>query len=133
GRTARTGRTYPARGVNRGRLRFGRSSESTLADWYVDRTAGLVELRIAWGLLNVTDPSSRDTMVRYRRNGTFETAVTDGFRFDLAALDRSHGGVVARLDAGRTYAWPTWEVPTWHERLKPAYDGRRDGAGAWGR
>src|SRR5256886_16182632 len=75
----------------------GRSSESTLADWYVDRAAGLVELRIAWGLLNVTDPSSRHVMVRYRRNGTFETAVTDGFRFDVAALDRSHGGVVARL------------------------------------
>src|SRR3989454_799763 len=109
-RIARSGRTYPARGVNRGRLRFGRSSESTLADWYVDRAAGLVELRIAWGLLNVTDPSSRQVMVRYRRNGTFETAVTDGFRFDVAALDRSRGGVVARLGAGQTYAWPTWEV-----------------------
>src|SRR5207253_1071908 len=42
-RIARTGRTYPARGVNRGRLRHGRSSESTLADWYVDRAAGLVQ------------------------------------------------------------------------------------------
>jgi len=130
-RIARTGRTYPARGVNRGRLRFGRSSESTLADWYVDRAAGLVELRIVWGLLNVTDPSSRHVMVRYRRNGTFETAVTDGFRFDVAALDRSHGGVVARLGAGQTYAWPTWEVPTWHERLKPAYEAMRDVWGSW--
>ena len=130
-RIARTGRTYPARGVNRGRLRHGRSSESTLADWYVDRAAGLVEVRIAWGLLNVTDPSSRHVMVRYRRNGTFETAVTDGFRFDVAALDRSHGGVVARLGAGQTYAWPTWEVPTWHERLKPAYQAMRDVWGSW--
>src|SRR6266700_1719202 len=130
-RIARSGRTYPARGVNRGRLRFGRSSESTLADWYVDRAVGLVELRIAWGLLNVTDPSSRHVMVRYRRNGTFETAVTDGFRFDVAALDRSRGGVVARLGAGQTYAWPTWEVPTWHERLKPAYEAMRDVWGSW--
>jgi len=130
-RIARSGRTYPARGVNRGRLRFGRSSESTLADWYVDRAAGLVELRIAWGLLNVTDPSSRHVMVRYRRNGTFETAVTDGFRFDVAALDRSRGGVVARLGAGQTYAWPTWEVPTWHERLKPAYEAMREVWGSW--
>src|SRR5438876_8088955 len=40
-RIARSGRNYPARGVNRGRLRHGRSSESTLADWYVDRAAGL--------------------------------------------------------------------------------------------
>jgi len=130
-RIGRSGRTYAARGVNRGRLRHGRSSESTLADWYVDRAAGLVELRIAWGLLNVTDPSSRHVMVRYRRNGTFETAVTDGLRFDVAALDRSRGGVVARLGAGETYAWPTWEVPTWHERLKPAYEAMRDVWGSW--
>src|SRR2546427_4576542 len=130
-RIARSGRTYPARGVNRGRLRHGRSSEATPADWYVDRAAGLVGLPIAWGLLNVTDPSSRHVMVRYRRNGTFETAVTDGFRFDVAALDRSRGGVVARLGAGQTYAWPTWEVPTWHERLKPAYEAMRDVWGSW--
>jgi len=130
-RIARNGRTYPARGVNRGRLRHGRSSESSLADWYVDRAAGLVEVRIAWGLLNVTDPSSRRVMVRYRRNGTFETAVTDGFRFQVTALDRSSGGVLARLGAEQTYAWPTWEVPTWHERLKPAYDAMRDVWGSW--
>ena len=130
-RIARSGRTYPARGVNRGRLRQGRSSESSLADWYVDRAAGLVEVRIAWGLLNVTDPSSHRVMVSYRRNGTFETAVTDGFRFDVAALGRSHGGVVARLGPEQTYVWPTWEVPTWHERLKPAYEAMRDVWGSW--
>src|SRR5207253_656653 len=84
-RIGRSGRTYAARGVNRGRLRYGRAAESSLADWYVDRAAGLVEVRIAWGLLNVTDPSSRRVMVRHRRDGTFETAVTEGFRFDAAA------------------------------------------------
>jgi hypothetical protein len=130
-RIGRSGRTYPARGVNRGRLRYGRAVESSLADWYVDRAAGLVEVRIAWGLLNVTDPSSHHVMVRYRRNGTFETAVTDGFRFEVAALRRSRGGVVARLGAEQTYAWPTWEVPTWHERLKPAYAAMRDVWGSW--
>ena len=130
-RIARSGRTYSARGVNRGRLRYGRAQESSLADWYVERAAGLVEVRIAWALLNVTDPSSRHVMVRYRRNGTFETTVTDGFRFDVAALDRSRGGVVTRLGAGQTYAWPTWEVPTWHERLKPAYEAMRDVWGSW--
>src|SRR5204862_6826126 len=42
-RIARSGRTYSARGVNRGRLRYGRAQESSLADWYVERAAGLVE------------------------------------------------------------------------------------------
>jgi hypothetical protein len=132
-RIGRNGRTYPARGVNRGRLRHGRAAESSLADWYVDRAAGLVEVRIAWGLLNVTDPSSRQVMVRYRRagGGTFQTAATDGFRFQVAALGRLHGGVVARVEPQQTYAWPTWEVPTWHERLKPAYDAMREVWGSW--
>src|ERR1043166_6213946 len=58
-RIGRDGRTYPARGVNRGRLRYGRAAASTLVDWYEDRDAGLIEVRLAWGLLNVTDPSSR--------------------------------------------------------------------------
>jgi len=132
-RIARNGRTYPPRGVNRGRLRHGRAAESSLADWYVDRAAGLVEIRIAWGLLNVTDPSSRRVMVRYRRagGGTFETAVTDGFRFQVAALDRVHGGVVAHIGPEQTYVWPTWEAPVRHEHLKPAYDAMRDVWGSW--
>ncbi len=130
-RIGRDGRTYPARGVNRGRLRYGRAAESSLADWYVDRAAGLVEVRIGWALLNVTDPSSRRVMVRYRRSGTFETAVTDGFRFRVAALPRAGGAGIARLDPERTYAWPTWEVPEWHERLKPVYFAMRDVWGSW--
>lgn len=130
-RIGRDGRTHPARGVNRGRLRYGRSAESSLADWYVDRAAGLIEVRIGWGLLNVTDPSSRRVMVRYRGGGVFETAVTDGFRFTLAALSRATGAELARLDADRTYTWPTWEVPRWHERLKPVYFTMRDVWGAW--
>src|SRR2546426_7605714 len=130
-RIARSGRTHSARGVNRGRLRYGRAQESSLADWYVDRSAGLVEVRIAWGLLNVTDPSSRHVMVRYRRNGTFETGVTDGFRFDVVALDRSDGGGVARLVPRQTYAWPTWEAPLGRERFKAPHDAMRDAWGSW--
>ncbi len=130
-RIGRDGRTCPARGVNRGRLRYGRATASSLADWYVDRAVGVVEVRIGWGLLNVTDPSSRRVMARYRRGGTFETAATDGFRFTVAALPRAAGAGIARLDLERTYAWPTWEVPQWHERLKPVYFTMRDVWGSW--
>lgn len=129
-RIGRDGRTYPARGVNRGRLRYGRASESSLADWYADRTAGMVEVRIPWALLNVTDPSSRRVMTRYRRDGVFTTAATDGFRFAVVALDR-FGKDVVRLTPEQAYVWPTWEEPAWHERLKPAYDAMREVWGSW--
>jgi tetratricopeptide (TPR) repeat protein len=128
-RVARDGRTFPARGVNRGRLRYGRASESTLADWFVDRGAGLVEVRIAWGLLNVTDPSSRTVLARVKDPGPFETEVTDGFRFVVTASEPD--GAATRLVPGRPYVWTTWETPVWHEHLKPAYYAMQALWGSW--
>jgi len=134
-RFGRDGTFFPAQGYDRGRLSFGTESASTLADWYADSAAGLIEIRIPWGLLNVTDPSSR--MVLYdapgRSAGEFGTAVTDGFRFaavlyrkgasaaPVATLPESEGRVW-RGAAFRTWAWPTWEEPVSHSRLKPVYD-----------
>lgn len=130
-RVTRDGKMIPARGVNRGRLRHGRQSESSLADWYVDRAAGLLEVRLPWGLLNVTDPSSRTILTSIRERGAALTAVTDGFRFVVAGLRRTDDRIVAYLPADATYVWPTWEEPTWHERLKPAYDAMRELWGSW--
>src|SRR5213082_830647 len=129
-RIGRDGRTYAARGVNRGRLRYGRAAASSLADWYVDRDAGLVEVRLAWGLLNVTDPSSRRVLRRIALPDRFETTVSEGLRFTVAAVARDDGAVRAWLP-GATFAWASWEEPVWHERLKPAYAALRDVWGSW--
>lgn len=123
-RVTRDGRTFSARGVNRGRLRLGR-------DWMVDKASGLVGVRLPWNLLNVTDPSSRRVLTRVRRSGPFATAATDGVRFVVASLDRRTGTVRTRLDVLDPFAWTTWERPTWHERLKPAYWTMRAVWGQW--
>jgi hypothetical protein len=47
-RFTRDGRFLPANGYNRGRLRFGTEARSSLSDWYWDRDAGLLELRLPW-------------------------------------------------------------------------------------
>src|SRR5438105_762781 len=107
------------------------SSASSLADWYVDRDAGLIEVRLAWGLLNVTDPSSRRVLRRIAPLDRFETTVSAGFRFAVAAVARNDGAVRAWLPARTTYAWAPWEEPVWHERLKPAYAALRDVWGSW--
>ena len=134
-RFGRDGTFFPAEGYDRGRLRFGRESASTLADWYADAASGLIEIRIPWGLLNVTDPSSRTVL--YDRpgqtGGDFGTAVTDGFHFGAVLYRKgSTGGPLDALPApeGRLWrasafplwTWPTWEVPVSHSRLKPVYD-----------
>ncbi len=131
-RVSRDGKMFLARGVNRGRLRYGRATASTLADWFWDRAAGIIEIRLPWGLLNVTDPSSRTVLARVRDPGPFATTVTEGMRFDISATGAS-GAVVARFTAPRPYVWPTWDHPVWHERLKPAYYAMQAlwGGGSW--
>ena len=123
-RVARDGRTFPVRGVNRGRLRYGRAAESSLSDWYWDRTAGVIEVRLPWSLLNVTDPSSRTVLARVKQPGPFETEATDGFRF-VVMRD------AVQLTPHRPYVWATWETPVWHERLKPAYYAMQALWGSW--
>jgi tetratricopeptide (TPR) repeat protein len=128
-RIARDGRTFPANGWDRGRLRFGTEASSTLADWYVDRAAGLVEVRIPWGLLNVTDPSSHRILRRISAGANFQTDSTDGFRFGVVAVDSA--GERDRLAPGATYWWSGWDVPVSHEQLKPAYYAIRDLWSGW--
>ena len=130
-RVTRSLRQIPVRGVDRGRLRHGRASASTLADWFVDRDAGLVEVRLPWALLNVTDPSSRTVLTAVRPDNSVTTDTTDGFRFFVAEPPLGGADPEAVLPASATYRWPTWEEPTWHERLKPAYFALRDLWGSW--
>ena len=120
-RVSRDGQMFPARGVNRGRLRFGRAAESSHADWYADGAAGLIEIRLPWGLLNVTDPSSRTVLHAVTTSGPFRTVTTDGFRFVVVAQDRRTGAPRALVPATATFVWDPWTEPVWHERLKPAY------------
>jgi hypothetical protein len=134
-RFGRDGTFFPAQGYDRGQLRFGRESESSLADWYADPTAGLIELRLPWGLLNVTDPSSRTVLfdTSSQQNGDFGTAVTEGFRLGAVLYQKGRAprlvatlpdvdGRTWRAASFRTWAWSPWEEPTSHSRLKPVYD-----------
>jgi len=134
-RFGRDGTFFPAQGYDRGRLRYGAESNSSLADWYVDEAGGVIEIRLPWGLLNVTDPSSRTVLMDRpgQLEGDFGTAVTDGFRFGafVAPAETGRAPVIslpasfnARWPAAsfRTWSWDTWEEPTSHSRLKPVYD-----------
>ncbi len=142
-RFARDGRFIPASGVNRGRLRHGTQRRSTLSDWYWDRASGQLQVRLAWNLLNVTDPSTR-TVIAEARHDHVGTAQTDGFRLGLAVTRESEGrpSLVAALPepgpGGRwrrqdfpTWGWPTWDTPRYHQRLKPVYDSLRALWGTW--
>ena len=134
-RFGRDGTLFPASGYNRGRLRYGTLQESTLSDWYYDQTAGVVELRLPWGLLNVTDPSSATLLFETAAGPTFGTVSSDGFRMGAVSYRKAGPARVlaapslagARWLAQDFVSWelPTWREPTWHGRLKPVYDSLR--------
>lgn len=135
-RYARNGQFFAARGYNRGRLSFGTEVKSTLSDWYYDSAAGLLELRIPWMLLNVTDPSTATLLYETEPGESFGTAHADGWHIGVivnywqpgrpsAALPALDNDGKWKLSAFTTWQWKTWDTPTYHERLKPAYDAMR--------
>jgi hypothetical protein len=134
-RFGRDGTFFPARGYDRGRLRHGTETGSTLADWYLDERAGLLELRIPWDLLNVTDPSTRTLLFDRRTDSVFGTATAEEFRVGVLVYRREQGEVVGGLPAlkggvwreadFRPWRWRGWTEPRSHARLKPVYDSLR--------
>ena len=125
----RDGRVYEAQRYERNLLRHARQQETTLADWYADSASGTIELRIPWGLLHVTDPSSRQVLSGMHGSDPAH-ASTDGFRFALRLLDVS-GAAPRLLDAlpaaGMvTWRWEGWEQPRWYAERKPAFAAMRE-------
>jgi Tetratricopeptide repeat len=135
-RFGRDGTFYPAQRYNRGRLLFGTPASSTLADWFLDEGAGLLELRIPWDLLNVTDPSSRRLLADSRTSGGFGTGLADAFHFGVeiyrkGASSRVVGALPAQVNGGwpaaafKPWRWRSWTQPRYQSRLKPVYDSLR--------
>jgi hypothetical protein len=132
-RFGRDGTFFAAQGYDRGRLRHGTEAGSTLADWYLDQREGVLELKIPWDLLNVTDPSSRTLLFDRDTTGDFGTAPAADFHVGALIYRKGNpAGVVGALPlldgdvwrAGsfRPWRWASWTEPRSHARLKPVYD-----------
>ena len=135
-RITRDGTVQPMVVVDVGELRRGTNDRSDpafddRAEWQFDAEAGTAEFRIPWGLLNVTDPSSRSVLFESPEHPDgFRT--TEGFRFAVASLDAPGTGDVletlpplegsSRLPALPLYQWKTWDEPTYRSFEKLSYD-----------
>jgi hypothetical protein len=138
-RIGRDGTRFDGHRQEIGALRRGTQDRAdpafdSLAEWQLGD--GFLEARIPWGLLHVSDPSSR-RVVRdgpAQREGPVGTAVTDGFRVLAVTYAGGAGkgggpGVLRALPqarAGRValpplFTWPTWEQPTFHRFRKLAF------------
>jgi len=124
-RFARDGTEYAALGYDRGLLPQGEPPDGL---WSVDLAAGVLEVRIPWNLLNVTDPSER--RVLQDQPGTrFGTVTVADIGIVVAvpgAQDwRSWPASGAATDVAR-FTWPTWETPRWRARRRPVFDVMRE-------
>jgi hypothetical protein len=142
-RFTREGRFIGARGLNRGRLRFGPQQRSTLSDWYWDGREQMLEVRLPWNLLNVSDPSTRTLLYEETAGAEIGTVHAKDWHFGTVLLRRPRTGpprVLSLLPEpdreGRWQAraftgwkWSGWETPRYHQRLKPVYDSLAD---VWG-
>ncbi len=125
----RDGRVFDAQRYERNLLRHARQHESTLADWFADSATGVIEIRLPWGLLHVTDPSSRQ-VVSGVNGGDPAHVTTPGFHFLVRLLDVS--GAAPRTASAlpaegmAAWSWATWESPRWYAERKPAFAAMRE-------
>ena len=145
-RIGRDGTRFPGHRQEIGWLRRGTQDRSdpafdSRAEWLEGRAEGdwhFVEASLPWGLLNVTDPSSR-RVVRDAPtpSGEVGTAVTDGFRLCLVRFRAGPKGlrptdslpraIKGTLPLPPLFTWPTWEQPAFHRVRKQSFDLVKEG------
>jgi len=141
-RIGRDGTRFPGHQQEIGWLRRGTQDRTNPAfdsrsEWLEGDAGGgwsFLEARLPWGLLNVTDPSSRrvirDTVPPGDEVGT---VVTEGFRLCLVRFKaESQGRLVpvsslpeaqaGSLPMPPLFTWPTWEQPMYHRFRKQSFD-----------
>ena len=115
-------RTIPFSKYETGVLKYGDANPDdegydSLADFcYKD---GNIEIKIPWQLLNVMDPSTKSVIGDLYKNKGIVAETLDGMYFGAKIVK---SGTTDSTQIGmKYYTWSTWEVPTYHERLKPSY------------
>ena len=112
----------PDKAYETGKLRFGNgnpksSNYRSLSDFYYED--GKLEIRIPWQLLNIMDPSSKQQISDFWQTQTFVPQEYESF--DLGFAYRNNDTEKLTVALNGSYEYKAWNIPNWHERLKPAY------------
>lgn len=149
-RFGRSGKYFPAQRYDRGILRYGSLDPASpdydsLAEWHASVRTNTIDLRIPWGLLGVTDPSTYLVFAGLEKDGTVKTEPTPGFLMVVFSyrplesarlrpiMEQGHAiadalpgmtGPATVLSAGyKNYRWPSWDsVQGYQLRTKESYE-----------
>lgn len=116
-----TNQVVPDKAYETGKLRYGNGNPKaqeykSLSDFYFKN--GKLEIRIPWQLLNVMDPSGKQQISDFRKTQVISPQAYQSFDFGFAYRT---GAESLKITLGGSYEYNGWNIPTWHERLKPAY------------
>ncbi|MGV8905533.1 MAG: family 2 glycosyl transferase [Acetobacterium sp.] len=120
----------PINNYETGKLAYGNANPdsadyNSLGDFCVKDN--ILEIRIPWQLLNVMDPSTKMVMNDLHLEG-IEPIKTQGISAGVGILPTTGDpGTIAM----NLYNWEEWDIPTYHERLKPSYYILKDAFGKY--
>jgi hypothetical protein len=139
-RFARDGRLFPSLRYSRSLLRFGNGNPSakdfdSLAEWFADATKKTILVRLPWGKLLVTDPSSRQVFFGFNASALARSTTSPGIGlafFNLApntTNDLSSMKLLSsfpRAENGEIHnpanlAWQPWNAVSPEMYLKKSY------------
>ncbi len=99
-----------------GDMRWG-TTDPTKADFddraLINGSKNVLELRIPWGLIGLSDPSSK-LRLRPKPDGTMSSEPIERIGINIVGPK----GVVAKTSG---YSWEAWNRVTWHERKKAGW------------
>lgn len=142
-RYAHDRRVFPALEYNRSHLPYGtadrsNSQSSNHALWHVDADKGMIELRLPWGLLLLTDPSNLQAFAGSNEKWSHPDTLskpTSGITIAVFALFEPgplqpkvlssslppFGSTGKLVTPPPLYAWEKWDKVEYHPYLKPSY------------
>lgn len=127
-----TGEKIPFSYYETGSLKNGNGNPESkdydsLADYYIDKESGVLEIRIPWLLLNFKDPSQKEILGELWSAGLKSREIINAVDVSLGIsksgdmLDIIPSKIGTETREMISFTWENWEVPSYKERLKESY------------
>ncbi len=118
------GEKFPQKIHNRSKLVCGNVDENSNADWYYSDETGILEIRLPWHLLNVSDPSSLQVLDDKPDTPDIETTEIENFKIYTYITDNKNNVLytVPENEKSYKYIWSKWDIPEYEVRKKAQYD-----------
>ncbi len=112
--------TIPFQKYETGALHYGNANPSSgeydsLSDFCAKEDT--LEIRIPWQLLNIMDPSTLSVVDDLHIDGIKATKI-QGIYVGVGLTDKNATTDKLKMNL---YTWNPWDMPVYHERLKPSY------------